>query len=212
MHHRGPVLWAQRTRLPDLEQEFEEGGRRFRHTKVRPCGVVKMEDLPGLPHLLKHKRTHWNCVCRPGKNGLVTLETTNEIKELMQLQPFKTRQDTTRQESRMWNYTRGYERRAQQLKAFTSRVKQQVYSHLTAIRLWKFLHLVLFEENLKTLSSEAHRCVLQFKNSNGVIGTVLLRQQPDDKARVCEGHLKLLCGRPVLCTLFLFKAKEQLWQ
>lgn len=56
VHHRGPVLWVQRTRLPDLEEEFEEGGRRFRHTKVGPCGVVKMEDLPGLPCLLENKR------------------------------------------------------------------------------------------------------------------------------------------------------------
>lgn len=76
------MLWAQRTRLPDLEEEFEEGGRRFRHTKVRPCGVVKMEDLPGLPRLLKNRRQYWNCDWRTGMTGLVTLETTNEITEL----------------------------------------------------------------------------------------------------------------------------------
>lgn len=51
VHHRGSVLGAQRTRLPNLEEEFEEGGRRLRHTKIGPCGVMKMEDLPGLPRL-----------------------------------------------------------------------------------------------------------------------------------------------------------------
>lgn len=95
---------------------------------------------------------------------------------------------------------------AEQLKTFISnREKQQVETHLIAILLWKFYSFVPFEEKPRTSSSCAHRCVLQFKNSNGVIGMVLLRQQPDDEACVCEGHLKLLCGRPVLCTLFLLK-------
>ncbi len=51
VHHRGPVLRAQWARLPNLEEEVEEGGGRFWDTKVRPRGVVIMVDLPWLPRL-----------------------------------------------------------------------------------------------------------------------------------------------------------------
>lgn len=51
VHHRGPVLRTQRARLTNLEEEVEEGSRRFRDTKVRPRGVVKVVDLPWLAGL-----------------------------------------------------------------------------------------------------------------------------------------------------------------
>lgn len=82
VHHGGPVLWPQWTGLPYIEEEFQEGGRRFRHTKVRPCGVVKMEDLPGLPRLFKIKTSYLDHDWGTGKTELVTLLSTIEMTEL----------------------------------------------------------------------------------------------------------------------------------
>lgn len=56
VHHYGAVLWAERPRLADFEKEVQEGGWRFGDAKVRPRGVVEMQDLPGLL-ILKDKDT-----------------------------------------------------------------------------------------------------------------------------------------------------------
>lgn len=50
------MLRAQRAGLPNLEEEVEEGGRRFWDTEVRPRGVVKVVDIPRLPRLKNRKR------------------------------------------------------------------------------------------------------------------------------------------------------------
>lgn len=44
--HNRAVLWTQTARLTHFEQEVEKRCRRLWHTKIRPCGVVELKNLP----------------------------------------------------------------------------------------------------------------------------------------------------------------------
>lgn len=96
MHHRGAVVWAQRSGLPDLEEEFKEGGGRFWDTKVWPCGVVKMEDLPGFPRLFKTKHHTGTLTGELGRLGSLHLKQTEITDVAINVAP--TTQDRTGQD------------------------------------------------------------------------------------------------------------------
>lgn len=51
VHHHRPLVGAQTARLPNLEQEVEEGGGRLRDPEVGPGGVVEVEHFTGLSGL-----------------------------------------------------------------------------------------------------------------------------------------------------------------
>ena len=63
VHYRRSVIRPQRARLPHLEQEVEEGRRRFWDTKVRPGGVMKVIDLSLLPCLEDTREDKTHCLC-----------------------------------------------------------------------------------------------------------------------------------------------------